>query len=140
MTSTRLLFYNADKRKGNRMLDERDLQAIAKLISASEVRMTALIKEEVGASEARMTALIKGEVGASETRMTEKINDAEGRMMALMEGYFKPEFNLLGEQLQLIQEKILPSEALEDLEDRVDVLEAAVKQHSRELELLKKAQ
>ena len=125
MTSTRLLFYNADKRKGNRMLDERDLQAIAKLISASEVRMTALIKEEVGASE---------------TRMTEKINDAEGRMMALMEGYFKPEFNLLGEQLQLIQEKILPSEALEDLEDRVDVLEAAVKQHSRELELLKKAQ
>ena len=125
MTSTRLLFYNADKRKGNRMLDERDLQAIAKLISASEVRMT---------------ALIKGEVGASETRMTEKINDAEGRMMALMEGYFKPEFNLLGEQLQLIQEKILPSEALEDLEDRVDVLEAAVKQHSRELELLKKAQ
>ena len=91
--------------------------------------MTALIKGEVQDSEGRMTALIKDEAHASEKRM-----------MALMEGYFEPRFNLLGDQLQLLQEKMIPEEALEDLEDRMDALEAAVKEHSREIELLKKAQ
>ena len=144
------------------MLDEKDLQAIAKLISASEARMTTLIKEEVGASEARMTTLIKEEVGASEARMTkkidasearmtekisasearmtEKISASEARMMALMEAYFEPRFNLLGDQFQLLHEKIPQVEALESLDIRVSALEVAVKQHTEEIKQLKKAQ
>lgn len=133
------------------MLDEKDLQAIAKLISASEARMTTLIKEEVGASEARMTTLIKEEVGASEARMTEKIDASEARMtekisasearmMALMEAYFEPRFNLLGDQFQLLHEKIPQVEALESLDIRVSALEVAVKQHTEEIKQLKKAQ
>ena len=145
------------------MLDEKDLQAIAGLmkeeIGASESRMTARMKEEIGASESRMTARMKEEIGASESRMTarmkeeigasesrttaqikEEIGASESRMMAMMEAYFEPKFDLLAEQMRLIQEKLLPSEAVEDLEDRMDVAEAAIKQHSREIAQLKRAQ
>jgi len=140
------------------MLDEKDLQAIARLmdekIGASEVRMAAYMKEEIGASEARMTAYMKEEIGASEARMTEKIEasearmaertetraqDSESRMLAMMEAYFEPRFQLLGDQIKLIQEKLASPETLEDLEGRVQFVEGVVKQHSREIELLKKA-
>lgn len=100
------------------MLDEKDLQAIAKLMD-----------EKIGASEARMTE-----------RMESRAQESESRMMAMMEAYFEPRFNLLGDQIKLLQEKMLPAEALEDLEDRMDVAEAMLKQHSREIETLKKAQ
>ena len=140
------------------MLDEKDLQAIARLmdekIGAAEVRMAAYMKEEIGASEARMTAYMKEEIGASEARMTEKIEasearmtertetraqDSESRMLAMMEAYFEPRFQLLGDQIKLIQEKLASPETLEDLEGRVQFVEGVVKQHSREIELLKKA-
>lgn len=58
----------------------------------------------------------------------------------MQEGYFSPQFGLLADGLKLVQEKMLPMEALEDVEDRLDVLEAVVKRHSREIEKLKKAQ
>lgn len=58
----------------------------------------------------------------------------------MQEGYFDPKFGLLGDQLKLVQEKMLPMEALDDAEDRLDVLEAVVKNHSREIRELKKAQ
>ncbi len=173
------------------MLDEKDLQAIARLmdekigasearmtkrIEASETRMAAYMKEEIGASEVRMTAYMKEEIGASEARMTEKIEasearmaekieasearmtekieasearmtertetraqDSESRMLAMMEAYFEPRFQLLGDQIKLIQEKLTPPEAMEDLEGRVQFVEGVVKQHSREIEMLKKA-
>lgn len=107
------------------MLDEKDLQAIA-----------GLMDEKIGASEARMAKKIED----SEVRMTEKIQDSEGRMLAMMEAYFEPRFNLLGDQIKLIQEKLTPSERVERLEDRLDVVETVAKQHSREIETLKKAQ
>lgn len=115
------------------MLDEKDLQAIARLMD-----------EKITASESRMTKRMEIQAQELETRMTERMEsraqESESRMMAMMEAYFEPRFNLLGDQIKLIQEKLTPAEALEDLEDRVDVLEAAVKQHSREIETLKKAQ
>lgn len=54
--------------------------------------------------------------------------------------YFEPEFDLLAEQIKLIQEKQVPMEAMEQTEDRLDVLEAVVKSHSAEIRRLKKAQ
>ena len=130
-------------------------------IGASEARMTAYMKEEIGASEARMTEKIEAsearmteKIEASEARMAEKIEasearmtertetraqDSESRMLAMMEAYFEPRFQLLGDQIKLIQEKLTPPEALEDLEGRVQFVEGVVKQHSREIEMLKKA-
>lgn len=118
------------------MLDEKDLQAISKLvderIEASEARMT----ERIEASEARTAE----KISALEEKTRETIQDSESRLMAMMEAYFEPRFNLLGEQIKLIQEQLTPKEALEDLEDRVDVVEVVVKQHSRDLAALKAAQ
>ena len=57
----------------------------------------------------------------------------------MQEGYFDPNFNLLADGQKLIREKMLPAEAIEDVEDRVDVLEIAVKEHTREIQELKRA-
>lgn len=103
------------------MLDERDLQAIAKMIGDSEARTA----EKIDALEARTG---------------ENISDSEARMMAMMEAYFEPKFNLLADGQKLIQEKMVSVEALNRIEERLDVLEAVVKRHSREIEELKKAQ
>ena len=79
-------------------------------------------------------------VDQQKTELQAEIKASESRMMALMEGYFEPKFNLLADGQKLIQEKMLPMEALDIVEDRLDVLEAAVKLHSREIKELKKAQ
>lgn len=100
------------------MLDQQDLQAIAKLLD-----------EKISASEARMMAYVE-----------EKISDSQAQTVAMMEAYFEPKFSLLGEQLSLFRAAKASAEALEELESRVDVLGAAVKQYSREIEALKKAQ
>ncbi len=70
----------------------------------------------------------------------EDLRHAKGEMMALMEAYFEPKFDLLAEQIKLIQEKQVPMEAMEQTEDRLDVLEAVVKSHSAEIQRLKKTQ
>ena len=105
------------------MLDERDLQAIAKMIGDSEARTA----EKIRALEARTDE----KFAALEASTAEKISESEAHMMAMMEAHFDPKFNLLADVLKLIQE---------DTEDRVDVLEAVVQRHSREIEALKKAQ
>lgn len=96
------------------MLDEKDLQAIAKLISDSEARTA------------------------------QRIEEAEKRMMALMEGYFDPKFNLLADGHKLIMEQMVKKEDLEeaqeDIRTELDVLKAIVRQHSHEISKLKKAQ
>lgn len=70
----------------------------------------------------------------------EDLQQAKGDMMALMEAYFEPKFGLLADQIKLVQEKLIPVEALEETEDRLDVVEAAIKSHSAEIRKLKKAQ
>lgn len=114
------------------MLDERDLQAIAKMIGDSEARTA----EKIRALEARTDE----KFAALEASTAEKISESEAHMMAMMEAHFDPKFNLLADVLKLIQERLGSVEALEDTEDRVDVLEAVVQRHSREIEALKKAQ
>ena len=122
------------------MLDERDLQAIAKMISDSEARTA----EKISTSESRMTALMTEQISASEARTAEKISESESRMMALMEAWFEPRFNLLAEGQKLIREQMVKKEDLEakqeDIQTQLDVLRALVKRNSLEIEKLKKAQ
>ena len=47
---------------------------------------------------------------------------------------------LSGKLKSIIREKMLPAEAWDETEERLDVLEAVVKRHSREIENLKRAQ
>lgn len=57
----------------------------------------------------------------------------------LMENYFDPKFNALADDLEVLKEKVIGREDVEEAADRIDVLEAVVKVHSREIEKLKKA-
>ena len=99
------------------------------------------LKEDVGALKGDVGTL-KGDIAAHKREMATKedLRHAKGEMMALMEAYFEPKFDLLAEQIKLIQEKQVPMEAMEQTEDRLDVLEAVVKSHSAEIRRLKKAQ
>ena len=99
------------------------------------------LKGDVGALKKDVGAL-KEDIAAHKREMATKedLRHAKGEMMALMEAYFEPKFDLLAEQIKLIQEKQVPMEAMEQTEDRLDVLEAVVKSHSAEIRRLKKAQ
>ncbi|WP_204789976.1 hypothetical protein [Oscillibacter sp. CU971] len=99
------------------------------------------LKEDVGALKGDVGTL-KEDIAAHKREMATKedLRHAKGEMMALMEAYFEPKFDLLAEQIKLIQEKQVPMETMEQTEDRLDVLEAVVKSHSAEIRRLKKAQ
>ena len=125
------------------MLDERDLQAIAQLIDSklqeSEQRTAQLIDSKLQESEQRTMGAIK----ESEQRTMGAIKESEQRTMqgaaALMESYFEPKFQLLVEGIQSLQEKQIPRERFENLEEEVAFLRTIVRQHSREIEKLKHA-
>lgn len=114
------------------MLDEKDLQAIAQLMDKKLEPISARLDK------------LEAKVDQQKTELQADIKDAEKRMMALMEGYFDPKFNLLADGHKLIIEQMAKQEALEDLmesvEDRLDVLDSIVKLHSHEIAKLKKAQ
>lgn len=122
------------------MLDEKDLQAIAKLISGSEVRMSAKMTEEIVAPETCMAE----KISSSESRLKEyvdgKVSTAQSHTLALMEAYFDPRFQALGKKIDLLEEKMVALEDLEDIESRLDVLEAVTRRNVQEIEMLKKAQ
>lgn len=96
------------------MLDEKDLQAIAALISESEKRMF-------------------GKITESEQRIK---NDT----LVMMESYFDPKFNLLSEKIDVLEEKLAPKSRVEALEDEMVLLKTVVGAMSKEIQELKKAQ
>lgn len=107
------------------MLDEKDLQAIAALISESEQRMV-------------------GKITESEQRMVGKITESEQRIknetMVMMESYFDPKFNLLSEKIDVLEEKLVPKSRVEALEDEMAFMKTVVSAMSKEIQELKKAQ
>ena len=137
------------------MLDEKDLQAIAQLIAPIQkeietmqadiaaLKRDSATKEDLSSVSKRLdtlerTTATKDDLAAMATKedLSQVLTDSK----IMQEGYFGPQFGLLADGLKLVQEKMLPMEALDDAEDRLDVLEAVVKNHSREIRELKKAQ
>lgn len=96
------------------MLEEKDLQAITQLMKDMEDRL--------------------------DTKIAETGQDIMRNVSVLMEQEFRPQFNLLAENQQIILEKLAPLDDLEVLETRVSALEAMVKKINRELAQLKKVQ
>ena len=88
-----------------------------------------------------MTAKIE----ASEQRMDAKIEESASQTLkeamqgaaALMESYFEPKFNLLFENQQTMLETLAPKSRVDELEEEASVLRSVVRQHSRDIELLK---
>lgn len=96
------------------MLDEKDLQAIAQLMADMETRM--------------------------DQKLAQQKHEIINEVKVLMEADVMPKFNLLADGIQAINEKMIPAEAIDEIEDRLDVLEATVRLHSKEIAKLKKAQ
>lgn len=109
-------------------------------VTASEERMKSYIDSSVAASEERTRA----EIRSTEDRLDKKFDRMRGELMqdvtALMESEFRPQFNLLAENQQLILEKLAPLDEIELLDARVTTLEVMVKKLGREVAELKKAQ
>lgn len=69
---------------------------------------------------------------------SEIMGEVRHEVNLLMETYFDPKFNALADGLELLKERTVNQEDVEEAADRIDVLEAVVKVHSREIEKLKK--
>ena len=125
------------------MLDEKDLQAIAQLIHASEQRTAQLIDCKLKESEQRTMDAIKESEQRTMQRTTDAIRESEQRTMqgasALMEAYFEPKFQLLAEGIQSLKETQISRDEFDDLKEEVAFLRTVVRQHSRDIEKLKHA-
>lgn len=115
------------------MLEEKDLQAIQKMIDASEERMMKYTEETVGESEKRM-------VSHMEKTIKDAISEAESRItrntVIMMDAEFKKSFHLLYEQIQLMQEMLIPPSRVDTLKDQVDVIKSVVRDHSQRISKL----
>ena len=103
------------------MLDEKDLQAIAKIMD-----------EKIAASEQRM-----------DQRMTDKITESEQRMIrymgVLIENEVTPKFNLLVDAIAEIREMMVTPARIEKIENEQQVQKIALRQMAERLSRLEKA-
>ncbi len=99
------------------MLDEEDLQAIQKMIDASEERMT----------------------GRMDQKQAEQKQDMIQCMNVIIESEIMPKFNLLADGIKDIQEKLVPRSRVDDLEDEVKFLKLMVRQMAERVASLEKA-
>lgn len=61
------------------------------------------------------------------------------RLNVMLESAIKPQFDLLAENQQIMLETLAAKERVEELEDELDVLRGAIRQHSADIASLKKA-
>ncbi len=110
-----------------------DMERVLEMLGAMGQRMDTM-NQRMDTMQEDLTSL------REDMATKEDLQQAKSEMMVLMEAYFTPKFELLADQIKLIEEKQVPIEALEQAEDRLDVLEAVVKSHSAEIRKLKRAQ
>lgn len=79
-------------------------------------------------------------VGLMNQQKQEIIQECTANMNVLIESMIQPQFNLLAEGQAEIREKMISEDRIVNIEDRLDMLEAAVRLHGREIAKLKKAQ
>lgn len=103
------------------MLDEKDLQAIAELMSGMEQRI-----------EQRMDEKFR-------QQKQEILDETTHRMNVLLETKVQKQLELLAESQQVILEKLDSKVDRTEFEDRIGVLESVVASHSREITELKRA-
>ncbi len=105
------------------MLDEQDLLAIAQLIDQKlEEKLEKKLEEKLARQK------------------EEILTEATHRMQVLLDAEVKPRFNLLAEDISIIQEKLMPESRIERIEDDVWALKASVRRINQDLRELKQAQ
>lgn len=121
------------------MLDKQDIQTIDTLI---EEKLDNRFEE----FEKRLDEKMDQRFETFEQRMDEKMDKRfetmEERIMknvaTLMDAKFQQQFNLLAEQLQLMNEKLIPESRIITLEDNDEILFPTIRRLSRDVETLKK--
>ncbi len=88
--------------------------------------------------------LDKEDLQAIAELMDAKIKESEKRIMqgavALIDAEVKPMFGSLSDEISIVREKVENFESIDQMEDEIFALKAVVKQHTREINQLKKAQ
>lgn len=103
------------------MLDEKDLQAIAELMSGMEQRMEQRMDEKFHQQKQQI------------------LEETTHRMNVLLETKIQKQLELLAENQQVILEKLGSKVDRTEFEDRIGVLESVVASHSRDIKELKRA-
>ena len=100
------------------MLEEKDLQAVQKMLDTAEERITEKTRALIAESEERTAK----------------------RTVALMDLEFNKKFDALLEGQQAILAQMVPTTRVEALEDDVKVLKIVIRQLSEEVQRMKQAQ
>jgi uncharacterized membrane-anchored protein YhcB (DUF1043 family) len=132
------------------MLDEKDHETIQEMMDGQKKEILAVMdaqKAELVEAMAAQKAEIfeamdaqKAELYDAMAKLREDLlRDMTAAMRVLIESSITPQFKLLAENQQIMMETLTPKARTEELEDELDVLRGAVRQHSADIAALKKA-
>lgn len=107
------------------MDDKALLETLGQMLSAQEMRISALMDKKLEVQKKEIKAELRQEV----------MQD----MKLLMDTEVQTRFNLLAEDLDILKEKLLGVDDLEALQDQLDLQYAMLRKHTREIADLKKA-
>ena len=115
------------------MLDERDMELLR-----------ALLREEGERIEERVNARMDARFQTQDERIDKMFQEQRRSIMhdvkVLMDAEFKPRFDLLAEDVQIIREKMISEERMEEAEADIQVLKTSVRMLNEDVRALKKAQ
>lgn len=114
------------------MLDERDMELLR-----------ALFREEGERIEQRINTRMEERFRAQDERIGTMFQEQRRSIMhdvqVLMDAGSKPRFDLLAEELQVIREKMISEERMEEVEADIQVLKTSVRMMDQEIQELKRA-
>ena len=126
------------------MLDEKDMELLRTLFREEgeriEKRINARMDARFQAQDERINTLFQAQDERIDTMFREQRRSIMHDVKVLMDAEFKPQFNLLAEELQLIREKLIPEERMEEAEADIQVLKTSVRMLNEDVQALKKAQ
>ena len=120
--------FQAQDERIDKMFQAQD-ERTDKMFQAQDERIDKLLQEQEERINSRMDKLFQ-----------EQRRSIMHDVKVLMDAEFKPQFNLLSEELQLIREKMISEERMEEAEADIQVLKTSVRILSEDVRALKKAQ
>lgn len=87
-----------------------------------------------------MRQMVEGLEDKMDKKLEIQKKDLLNGVQVLMENTVQTQINLVGEDVQIIRERMPDTDELEAMEARLSAVEAVVKKHSKDIQNLKKAQ
>jgi len=129
------------------MLEEKDLQAIAQLLSqqkddimqAFDVKLSQQKDDIMQAVDVKLSQQKDDIMQAVDVKLARQKQEIIQEVNVLMESYFDPKFNLLSEKLDIYREEALTHNDIAELSSRVDTLEVVAQIHDQKIQKLENA-